>query len=505
MNASDEATHSLWMNVEVAADAPRLSKDESADVCVVGSGIAGLSTAYELVAAGLSVVVLDRGAIAGGMTARTSAHLTSMSDDTFVTLNRTRGIEGGKTFYQSHAVAITRIEEIQEAEGISCNFRRLNGYLFLGPGTDKQVLEDEYDATRAVGLKVKRQRGVPFKSEEDKPTLVYPDQAAFHPLRYLKGVVGATQQRGGRLYAHAPVKSVEEDGNGVKVVTAGGRTVSAGAAVVATNSPICNLFDLHTKQAPYRTYVLALSIPRDSLDDALYWDTLNPYHYVRLERGPGTVDYLLAGGADHKSGEADDAEARFEALEAWIRARVPQVGNVTHRWSGQVLDPIDYTAFSGRNPGNKHIYVHTGDSGQGLTHGVVGSLLISRLITSGKADWEEFYAPARKTMSAAGTFISENITVMKNFAEYVAPGEVSSVDEIKSGEGAIVREGLRKIAAYRDKDGKLYRRSAVCSHLGCHLHWNSLETCWDCPCHGSHFAPDGSVLNGPAISPLSEV
>jgi Rieske Fe-S protein len=245
-------------------------------------------------------------------------------------------------------------------------------------------------------------------------------------------------------------------------------------------------------------------IPRDTIEDALYWDTLDPYHYVRLAKGPADTDYLLVGGNDHKSGEADDAEIRYEALEAWMRARLPQLGRITHRWSGQVLDPIDYAAFSGRNPGNEHVFVHTGDSGQGLTHGVLGSLLISRLVTTGKADWEEFYAPGRKTASAIGNFVSENVSAVKNFAEYVTPGEIDSVDELKPGQGAVVREGLSKIAAYRDQQGKLYRHSAVCTHLGCHLHWNSLETCWDCPCHGSQFAPDGSVQNGPAISPLKE-
>jgi Rieske Fe-S protein len=280
--------------------------------------------------------------------------------------------------------------------------------------------------------------------------------------------------------------------------------VSAANVVVATNSPVSNLFDLHSKQAPYRTYVLAMVIPRDTIEDALYWDTLDPYHYVRLARGPDDTDYLLVGGTDHKSGEADDADIRYEALEAWMRARLPQLGRITHRWSGQVLDPIDYAAFSGRNPGNEHVFVHTGDSGQGLTHGVLGSLLISRLITTGKADWEEFYAPGRKTASAIGNFLSENLTAVKNLAEYATPGEVSSVGELKPGQGAVVREGLSKIAAYRDQQGKLYRRSAVCTHLGCHLQWNSLETCWDCPCHGSQFAPDGSVQNGPAISPLKE-
>jgi two-component sensor histidine kinase/putative methionine-R-sulfoxide reductase with GAF domain len=152
---------------------------------------------------------------------------------------------------------------------------------------------------------------------------------------------------------------------------------------------------------PYRTYVLAMLVPRDTIEDALYWDTLDPYHYVRLTRGPDKTDYLLVGGTDHKSGEADDAEVRYEALEAWMRARLPKLGRTTHRWSGQVLDPIDYAAFSGRNPGNEHVFVHTGDSGQGLTHGVLGSLLISRLIASGNADWEEFYAPARTARAMA--------------------------------------------------------------------------------------------------------
>jgi glycine/D-amino acid oxidase-like deaminating enzyme len=169
-------------------------------------------------------------------------------------------------------------------------------------------------------------------------------------------------------------------------------------------------------------------IPRDTIEDALYWDTLDPYHYVRLARGPGGTDYLLVGGTDHKSGEADDAEVKYEALEAWMRARFPKLGRITHRWSGQVLDPIDYAAFSGRNPGNEHVFVHTGDSGQGLTHGVLGSLLISRLIKSGKVDWEEFYAPGRKTTSALTNFISENVTAVKRFAEYIAPGEIDSVD-----------------------------------------------------------------------------
>jgi hypothetical protein len=279
--------------------------------------------------------------------------------------------------------------------------------------------------------------------------------------------------------------------------------VSAAEAVIATNSPINDRFALHTQLAPYRTYAMALTIERDSIEDALYWDTLESYHYVRLESGRGNTQYLIVGGGDHKTGEADDGWARFEGLESWIRALLPKIGKVTHRWSGQILDPVDYSAFIGRNPGDEHIFVHTGDSGQGLTHGVVGSILMSNLILGHTTPWKDFYDPARVVLGAAKNFVAENVTALKNLAEYVAPGELTSTDELEPGQGGILREGLAKIAVYRDDNGALHRHSAACTHAGCHVHWNSLERCWDCPCHGSHFAADGTALNAPAIHALS--
>jgi glycine/D-amino acid oxidase-like deaminating enzyme/nitrite reductase/ring-hydroxylating ferredoxin subunit len=504
MNARDEATVSLWMSVDVAPEAARLTRHEKADVAVIGSGIAGLSVAYELAAKGLDVVVVDRGVIAGGMTARTSAHLTASSDDGFETLIRVRSLEGAKTYYASHAAAIDRIEAIQQGESISCNFRRVNSYLFPAPHMKPEDLNPEFEATRKAGMEVQWHTGLPFQGLADLRCLRYPRQATFHPLRYLRGVAEALNKRGVRLYANSPVQEIVEGDSGVEIKAATG-SVAADYAVVATNSPINDRLSLHSKLAPYRTYVLALTIPKDSIEDALYTDALDPYHYVRLQPGPGNVDYLIVGGADHKAGEADDGAIRFEAIDAWIRALLPNLGTVTHKWSGQTLDPTDYSAFSGCNPGNKRVFIHTGDSGQGLTHGVAGSILISQLITEGKSDWTEFYDPSRTTPSAVKNFVAENITAVKNFAEYVAPGEISSVDELKPGQGAIVREGLSKVAAFRDQKGTIFRRSAKCTHLGCLVHWNSLERCWDCPCHGSHFAVDGEVLNAPAIAPLKKI
>jgi glycine/D-amino acid oxidase-like deaminating enzyme/nitrite reductase/ring-hydroxylating ferredoxin subunit len=504
MNVADERSRSLWMDTVVTRAASPLTKDIAVDTVIVGSGIAGLSTAYELSGQGQTVAVLDRGKIGSGMTARTTAHLSANNDDTFKTFIEKRGEKLARDYYVSQQAAIDRIDTIQDSEGIACDFRRLDGFLFPGPQTSQDEIAAEHDASVKAGMPVRYARGIPLRGYEKTRCLRYPNQGTFHPTRYLAGLARCVLARRGALFENSAVMEVTEEGGGVVVTTEGGSTVRAKHAVIATNSPINDRVKLHAKQAPYRTYAMAMELPRDALPDALYWDTLDPYHYVR--RHPGKdFDFLIVGGADHKSGEADDAEIRYEALEAWIRNLVPAVGGVTHRWSGQVLDTIDYASFTGRNPGSRNVFVHTGDSGQGITHGVVASLIIARMIIQGEDLWQELYGPDRKSASALGTFISENVTAIKNFAEYVAPGEVSSVDDIKPGQGAILRHGLKKVAAYRDDQGQVHACSAVCTHLGCHLHWNSFERCWDCPCHGSQFSIDGAVLNGPAIHPLEKV
>lgn len=496
-------SRSIWMEIDVAPEAQPLTRDLTVDVVVIGAGIAGLSTAYELSLRGRSVAVLDRGSIAGGMTARTTAHLAPVCDDGLSALLSMRGEKLAQLFHRSQEEAVDRIEQIQREHDIACDFRRLDGVLFPASEDDLSTLDDEFEAANTIGVAVTRSTGIPFTGGAATPCLRYPRQAAFHPLKYLRGLCTAITARGGQLHPHSTVTEITETESGVEVLLASGHRVRAQAAVVATNSPINDRLAIHTKQAPYRTYAMAFALPSGLVPDGLYWDTLDPYHYVRLN--PGTEgDVLIVGGEDHKTGTADDAEQRFAALEHWMRERLPELGAELTRWSGQVLDTLDYCGFIGPNPGNQRIFVVTGDSGQGITHGVVASLLLPDLILGQPNPYSEVYEPTRKPLKAATTYLQENATVAKNFAEYIAPGEIGSADELAPDQGAILRSGLSKIAAYRDREGTLHQRSAACTHTGCHLHWNSFETCWDCPCHGSHFAPDGSVINGPAIADLAK-
>ena len=315
MNASFEGTRSLWMSQEVGAR-PRLRGEMKCDTVIVGSGIAGLSVAYELAASDQKVIVLDRGPIAGGMTSRTTAHLAPICDDGVSELEKLRGEEIARLFQESQAAAVDRIEAIVGRHAISCNFRRLDAFLFPAMGMEpkdaKQQQDKEFEAVRKAGAKVERVRGVPLKGFESATVLRYPDQATFHPLKYINGLIAAIESMGGQLFQDSPVMEIKESDDGVTVVTDAGQVMAA-RAVFATNSPINDRVALHSKMAPYRTYAMAFTVPRGALPDALYWDMADPYHYVRLNPGPGTVDYLIAGGGDHKSGEADDGDVRFEA------------------------------------------------------------------------------------------------------------------------------------------------------------------------------------------------
>jgi glycine/D-amino acid oxidase-like deaminating enzyme/nitrite reductase/ring-hydroxylating ferredoxin subunit len=493
-------SNSLWMDIGVMSAAGSLPGDAECEVAVIGSGIAGISTAYELSRRGKSVMVIDRGRITGGMTSRTSAHLAPLCDDLVSEMTKIKGKEATKLFCNSQAAAVDRLEEIQSTEKIDCDFRRLDGYLFQGRDMPAKTIDQEMDAVRDIGAPVHRLVGVPFNGCADRHVLRYPRQATFHPLKYLAGVAKACHASGVEFFPNSPVEEVSEDNRVVSVRTVRG-TIRAQHAVVATNSSISD----EDSPLPYLCHGVRAAARRPARRALLGYGRPIPLCAAAAGAGPDRTDYVLVGGEDHKSGQADDADDRFRKLEAWARELISALGEETHRWSGQVLDTVDYAGFIGRDPGGKNIYVAMGDSGQGLTHGVAGAMLNSALIMGENHPWQQLYTPGRVPLKAAKNFLMENTTALKSFAEYVAPGELSSLDALEQGQGAIVRQGLAKVAAYRDDKGALHLNSASCSHVGCHLHWNSFETCWDCPCHGSMFDIDGEPINAPAVGPLSKI
>ncbi len=507
MHSDSGATESIWMDTASTPQFPPLADDARANVCIVGAGIAGLTTAYLLTRAGKAVVVIDDGRIGGGETGRTTAHISNALDDRYFEIAKLFGDDGARKAAESHTAAIQRIEAIAALEEIDCDFERLDGFLFLAAGSKRSVLDKELEATHSAGLTdTAIFERAPLDQFDTGLTLRFPRQAQFHPLKYLTGLARAITRDGGRIYCDTRAKSIE-DGEPATVVTDDGHTILADDIVVATNSPVNDWMVMHTKQAAYRTYVIGLDVPSGAIPHMLLWDTGDPYHYVRLQQAETAGrEILIVGGEDHKTGQASDTDERFGALERWARERFPAAGSVVYRWSGQVMEPVDTLAFIGKNPGNdQHIYIATGDSGNGITHGTIAGILLTDLITGRVNPWTELYDPSRINFRSATEFARENLNVAEQYSSWLTPGDVGDASEIAPGSGAVIRKGMHKIAAYKDEDGTVTERSAVCTHLYCIVDWNDTEKTWDCPCHGSRFDRYGKVVNGPAIADLEEV
>lgn len=502
---------SLWMATSGRPEFSPLLANEDADVCVVGAGMAGLSVAYHLTRAGKSVVVLDDGPIVSGETERTTAHLVYALDDRYFELERLHGYDGARLAAESHSAAIDSIERIVRAEQIDCDFERVDGYLFNAPGEAADLLQRELAAVRLAGLtQVKHVERAPLGTFDTGPALLFPRQAQFHPLKYLAALATAVTRDGGRIYAHTHAVKID-GGKSAHVETGEGHKVTCRAIVVATNTPVNDRVAIHTKQAAYRTYVIGAVVPPGMVPKVLYWDTADPYHYIRLQPGRSgdgrsTDDILIVGGEDHKTGQADDPLKRYAALEAWTRERFPMAGEIRYRWSGQVMEPFDGLAFIGRNPlDHDNVFVVTGDSGNGITHGAIAGLLLTELILGRDHPWAKLYNPSRVRLGASPEFARENANVAAQYLDWLSAGDVEKDRSIAPGSGAIVRHGLKKVAVYRDADGTFHECSAVCPHLGGIVSWNNAEKTWDCPAHGSRFDPFGRVMNGPANTNLHPV
>ena len=315
------ANPSFWeRTVQKFSTAP-LEENISADVCVIGAGIAGVTTAYCAARENRTVILIDDGPVGGGMTGRTTAQLVNAIDDRYIDVEKFLGEECARLTAESHTAAIACAEQIVREHHIECDFERLDGYLFLPTGGSVKELMKELEAIHRVGLRdVERVKVVPNTKINSDAVLRFPRQAQFHPLKYLNGLARVIVDLGGRIFTGTRVVAVE-DGDRVEVKTSDGHTVTAHAAVVATNCPINDRVVIHSKQAPYATYVVCLRVT-GNIDHALFWDTAStaqeekkqvgpvPYHYVRFacdERG----DVLMVGGEDHKTGQAEDCAQRF--------------------------------------------------------------------------------------------------------------------------------------------------------------------------------------------------
>jgi glycine/D-amino acid oxidase-like deaminating enzyme len=432
MNTHAGRSTSVWMATATRPTFPSLTQNERADVCIVGAGMAGLTTAYLLTKAGKTVIVLDDGPIFSGETERTTAHLVTVLDKRYFELEHLHGEGGAKLAAESHATAIDTIERIVREERIDCDFERVDGYLFNAPDQPPDLLDRELAAARRAGLTntelVDRAPAIPFDTGR---ALRFRRQAQFHPLKYLAALAQSIVRDGGRIYTDTHATKFD-GGKPAQIATRDGSTVSCEAIVIATNTPVNDWLVLQAKQAAYRSYVIGVAVPVGTVPKALYWDTGDPYHYIRLAEtkaggSASAQETLLVGGEDHRTGQADDADTRYARLEQWTRQRFPMAAEVRFRWSGQIMESVDGLAFIGRNPlDHENVYVVTGDSGTGIMHGTIAGLLITDLIQGRENPWTGLYSPSRVTSGSSYRLRSrsgQHGLAIRRLADRGGPGE----------------------------------------------------------------------------------
>jgi glycine/D-amino acid oxidase-like deaminating enzyme/nitrite reductase/ring-hydroxylating ferredoxin subunit len=491
---------SIWTDDTVFPAFAPLETDIEADVVVVGAGIAGLTAGVLLQRAGKRVVVIEARRIGNGETGLTTAHLTELVDARYHDLESKFGRDGARLSAESSRAAIARIEGFVSEFGVGCGFARVPGYLYAENEKQEIELEQEFESLQRVGSEVSRAGSLSLGFDVAGAIRVE-RQAQFHPLEYLREMAALFVGAGGRIFERTRMLDVV-DGKPCKVTTTGGK-IAAQDVVVATNEVASNRFALHTKVAAYRSYALAARLEKP-FPSGLFWDMRDPYHYIRSHETSSGI-YLIVGGEDHKTGQNEDTRESFRRLGEYTAAHFGGA-EITHYWSGQIMEPADGLPFIGRNSGSEHVYVATGFSGTGMTFGTLSGIIVSDAILGLENPWSELYDATRvKPLAMARDYVAENIDFPAYLArDRLARGDAETVDHVAPGEGCLIRSKGKMLAVYRDDAGAVHARSAVCTHLGCHVRWNKAERSWDCPCHGSRFDVDGAVLNGPATHGLEE-
>lgn len=496
---TEQSGHSIWHETVRKSVYPSFEGALSTDVCVVGAGISGLTTALLLQRDGRQVVVLEAELIGSGATGSTSAHVTHVPDVRYAKLVDQLGTDDARVFAAEARAAFRAMQDFAKRSPVPCDWSGVPAYLYTESSADAEELEQEAEAARELGVGAILTDSVPLLFPV-RAAILYPGQARFHPLDYLEGLAQQFTACGGRLFERTRVSDWAENKGRVHLETDRG-AVDANAAVLATHVPLgFNL--LQAQVAPYQSYIVALRV-RERIPDALYWDTAKPYHYLRRCLS-WDEELLLVGGEDRKSGHELNPAACYSRLEAHARKRFT-VRDVVQRWSAQYYEPADGLPYVGRSALSESVYVATGYSGSGLVLGTMAARVLHDGIQGRETDVSRLVAAMRiKPLAAAKKVVSENLDVAARFVGDRLRGWGRSFADVAKGDGRLVEIGGRKLAVYRDEHGALHARSPVCTHMGCIVHWNGAQRTWDCPCHGGRFSANGEVISGPPLGPLPE-
>jgi glycine/D-amino acid oxidase-like deaminating enzyme/nitrite reductase/ring-hydroxylating ferredoxin subunit len=497
-----DRVESYWIASTEAPRFPPLEAEVSVDVAVVGAGITGIMTATLLKRAGKTVALVESKRILHGATGYTTAKLTAGHNVVYSHLERHFGAEGARLYAAANQTAVETVARMAADERIECDLERTRNYVYSESPDEVETLRSEADAARRAGLPASftRETELPFAVAG---AVALEEQAQFHPRKFLLPLARALPGDGSHVFELTRVRDVRE-GDPCVVDTARG-PIRARSVVLATHLPILDRGFFFAKTHPKRSHVVAARVAADRAVAGMYISTETPTHSVRsAPDGDGRL--LLIGGEGHKTGQEPRTDARGERLAAWARERFG-VEDIAYRWATQDFYSVDRVPYVGRlRRRSSGILVATGFGGWGMSNGVASALVLADLLLGRPNSWATLYDAKRlKPVTSAVDFAKENANVAKRWlgdrARAAAADE--SLDALAPGEGRVVRLNGQLVGVRRDASGALHAVSAVCTHLGCVVSWNPAEESWDCPCHGSRFAADGTAIQGPAVDDLA--
>jgi glycine/D-amino acid oxidase-like deaminating enzyme/nitrite reductase/ring-hydroxylating ferredoxin subunit len=509
VGSSHPSNPSHWLLSSPATPARRpLTADLEVDAVVVGAGITGLTTALFLADTGASVAVLEAGAVAAGTTGSTTAKVTSLHGLTYARLLAEQGEERARQYADANQAAITMVAQLVARTGADCDLERRTAITYTRDPGRVADIEAEVEAARRLGLPAAFTNitGLPY---DVAAAVRFDDQAQLHPRRYCLALADAVEAAGGHIFEASRVLDIDERDGGVVAEVEGGRSVRADHAVVATLLPFLDIGAFFAKAHPYRSYALAVRLAKGSgpPPQAMCFSIDTPSRSTRTLRFDDGVEGLVVGGNGHKTGDEPDTDSQYADLERWARDTFP-VEAIESRWSAQDYVTVDHVPYIGRSPRTHRILVATGFKKWGMTAGTAAGRILTDRITGQPNPWAQVFDATRIDVKASlTTFVKENLGVARHLVGDHVHRLTSSppLDSLAPGDGGVVRHNGKTVAAHRAADGTVTAVSALCTHLGCTVQWNPAEESWDCPCHGSRFACDGVVIDGPAVEPLAPV
>jgi glycine/D-amino acid oxidase-like deaminating enzyme/nitrite reductase/ring-hydroxylating ferredoxin subunit len=494
---------SVWLASAPPVPFPVLQGPRRVDVAVIGGGITGLTTALLLQRGGATVAVIERRQIATGTTGFTTAKVSALHGLTYADLIARHGEEKATVYADANQTAVERIAALVEELQIDCDFERQAAYTYTLLDEHASDIAAEVAAAGRVGLPARHadDTGLPFPV---RAAIRLDGQAQFHPRRYCLALADALG-RDSVIVEQTAVLDVEEHPDHAVVHTDRG-DIEADQVVIATLLPFLDRGGFFAKAHPTRSYAAALRLESDRVPAGMYLSVESPVRSIRPlqlgdERG------LLVGGGGHRTGEADDTAPYYADLEQWARETFDVV-SVEHRWSAQDFVTVDSIPYVGRSPRTTRTFVATGFKKWGMTNGTAAAMLLADLVAGRDHPWAATFDAGRIADSrSVGQLVKDNAAVAKHYvSDRVAHLRASStLENLDPGSGGVVKIGSKTVGAYRDPAGAVHAVGLTCTHLGCHLRWNTAETTWDCPCHGSRFDIDGAVLEGPATKPLAKI